>query len=58
MKEKGVTDVALFAGGVIPPRDVEKIKAMGVKAVFTPGTRRSAVLEMIDAVLQKDEGGL
>ena len=58
MKEKGVTDVALFAGGVIPPRDVEKMKAMGVKAVFTPGTRRSAALEMIDAVLQKDEGGL
>jgi methylmalonyl-CoA mutase C-terminal domain/subunit len=58
MKESGATDVALFTGGVIPPRDVEKMKAMGVKAVFTPGTRRSAVLEIIDAVLQKEEGGL
>jgi methylmalonyl-CoA mutase C-terminal domain/subunit len=53
MKENGVTDVALFAGGVIPPRDVEKMKAMGVDAVFTPGARRDAMMKTIDAILQQ-----
>lgn len=53
MKENGVTGVALFAGGVIPPRDVEKMKAMGVDAVFTPGTRRDAMMKTIDAILQQ-----
>lgn len=55
MKENGVTDVALLAGGVIPPRDAEKMRAMGVDAVFPPGTRRSAILETIESVLQGDE---
>jgi methylmalonyl-CoA mutase, C-terminal domain len=53
MKEQGVTDVVLFAGGVIPPRDVEKMKRMGVGAVFTPGARRSAILETIDGLLRE-----
>jgi methylmalonyl-CoA mutase C-terminal domain/subunit len=56
MKENGMTGVALFAGGVIPPRDVEKMKALGVDAVFTPGTRRKSILETIDAMLQENEG--
>ena len=44
MKENGVMDVALFAGGVIPPRDVEKMKAMGVMPYshLEPGVMRSS----------------
>ena len=54
MKENGLTDVALFAGGVIPPGDTQKMKAMGVAAVFTPGTQRQVILETIETVLQKE----
>ena len=54
MKENGLTDVALFAGGVIPPADTQKMKAMGVAAVFTSGTQRQVILETIEAVLQKE----
>ena len=57
MKENGVVAVALFAGGVIPPRDVEKMKTMGVDAVFTPGAQRITILETIDGVLRKGIGG-
>jgi methylmalonyl-CoA mutase C-terminal domain/subunit len=55
IKENGITEVAFIAGGVIPPRDVEKMRVMGVDAVFTPGTGRGEILERIDAVLQKRE---
>jgi methylmalonyl-CoA mutase, C-terminal domain len=58
MKEHGLADVALFAGGVIPPGDARKMKEMGVDAVFTPGTERRVILETIDRVLQKEKEGL
>jgi methylmalonyl-CoA mutase C-terminal domain/subunit len=58
MKGNGLADVALFAGGVIPPGDARKMKEMGVDAVFTPGTERRVILETIDRVLQKEKEGL
>jgi methylmalonyl-CoA mutase C-terminal domain/subunit len=57
MKENGMGDVAFVAGGVIPPRDVEKMRTMGVDAVFTPGTGRSEILKTIDGLLQGRDGG-
>ncbi len=53
MKENKVAEVALFAGGVIPPRDVEKMKGMGVAAVFTPGTKRDVILQTIGEILER-----
>ena len=38
LKEKGVDDIVVFGGGIIPPEDVAALKAMGVKELFTPGT--------------------
>ena len=38
MKEKGLNDVLLFGGGIIPKNDIEKLKAIGVGELFTPGT--------------------
>lgn len=37
MKEKGITDVLLFGGGIIPARDIDALKKMGVGELFTPG---------------------
>jgi methylmalonyl-CoA mutase C-terminal domain/subunit len=55
MKENKMADVALVAGGVIPPKDVEKMHAMGVDAVFTPGTGRSEIVEKMDEIFQRRE---
>ena len=38
MGEKGLTDVLLFGGGIIPKNDIEKLKEIGVGELFTPGT--------------------
>jgi methylmalonyl-CoA mutase C-terminal domain/subunit len=38
LKAKGVTDVVIFGGGIIPEGDLERLKSAGVKGVFTPGT--------------------
>ncbi|MBI5475207.1 MAG: cobalamin B12-binding domain-containing protein [Ignavibacteriales bacterium] len=37
MKEKGIADVLLFGGGIIPEQDVAVLKNMGVGELFTPG---------------------
>jgi len=38
LKQNGMDDVLVFAGGIIPPEDVPEILGMGIKAVFGPGT--------------------
>jgi methylmalonyl-CoA mutase C-terminal domain/subunit len=38
MKKRGLDDVLLYAGGIIPDDDIPAIKAMGVAGVFGPGT--------------------
>jgi methylmalonyl-CoA mutase len=38
LKDRGVEDILVFAGGVIPPQDYEFLRRAGVAAVFGPGT--------------------
>lgn len=37
MKEKGVDDILLTGGGIIPEEDIQQLKTMGVGELFTPG---------------------
>lgn len=37
MVEKGIDDVLLFGGGIIPQEDIDRLKGMGVGEIFTPG---------------------
>ena len=37
MNEKGLDDVLLTGGGIIPEEDIKKLKQMGVGELFTPG---------------------
>lgn len=47
MKEKGLDDVLLTGGGIIPKEDIQKLKEMGVGELFTPGTPTTAIAEYI-----------
>ncbi|WP_126937572.1 MULTISPECIES: cobalamin B12-binding domain-containing protein [unclassified Veillonella] len=49
LKEKGMGDVLVVGGGVIPDADIPGLKAAGVSAVFTPGTPTADVIEFIKA---------
>jgi methylmalonyl-CoA mutase C-terminal domain/subunit len=52
LKEKGIEDVLVFAGGIIPDEDIPGLKAAGIKAVFQPGTNTDEVV----AFIRKDRG--
>ena len=38
MKQKGLTDVLLTGGGIIPENDIRQLKEIGVGELFAPGT--------------------
>lgn len=48
MKEKGLTDVLLFGGGIIPDSDVEELKRAGVGELFTPGASTHAIVDYVN----------
>jgi methylmalonyl-CoA mutase, C-terminal domain len=47
MKEKGINDIVLFGGGIIPQADIDTLKALGVGELFTPGTPTNAIVEYL-----------
>ena len=38
MKEKGLNDILLVGGGIIPKKDVEELENLGMGKLFGPGT--------------------
>mgnify|MGYP000948022187 CR=1 FL=1 len=49
VREKGMNDVLIIGGGVIPEGDIPALKEAGVAEVFTPGTPTTDVIEFIKA---------
>jgi methylmalonyl-CoA mutase C-terminal domain/subunit len=47
MKEKGLKDVLLTGGGIIPEEDIKLLKEMGVGELFTPGASTVNIAEYI-----------
>jgi methylmalonyl-CoA mutase C-terminal domain/subunit len=52
LKGKGVDDVVVFGGGIIPEEDVEKLRASGVKGIFTPGTSLETIIDWVKTNVQ------
>lgn len=48
LNEKGMEDVLVVGGGVIPDADIPALKEAGVAEVFTPGTPTSAIVDFIN----------
>lgn len=51
LKEQSAGDIVVFGGGTIPPADVPGLEAMGVQAVFGPGTPAKEIVETLDHLL-------
>ncbi len=47
LKEKGLGDVTVLGGGIIPADDIAALKKQGVKEIFTPGTDTRDVVRWI-----------
>ena len=47
LREKGLDDVLVVVGGIIPDVDIPKLREMGVKGVFLPGTPMQDIITFI-----------
>jgi len=47
MREKGIGDVLLTGGGIIPKEDMASLRQMGVGELFGPGTTTTAIVDYI-----------
>src|SRR6202043_1064375 len=52
LKENGVDDVLVAAGGTLPDEDVPAIKALGIKGCFGPGTSTEEIINFVRANIQ------
>lgn len=53
LKARQADDILLFGGGVIPADDVDRLLALGVKAVFTPGTPATEIIGRVEQILSE-----
>jgi methylmalonyl-CoA mutase C-terminal domain/subunit len=44
---RDAADITVFGGGIIPDEDVERLRAAGVKGVFTPGTPLKSIIDWV-----------
>ena len=47
LREKGLDDVIMVVGGIIPDVDIPKLRAIGVKGIFLPGTPMQEIIDFI-----------
>ncbi|HAY33047.1 MAG TPA: cobalamin B12-binding domain-containing protein [Ignavibacteria bacterium] len=57
MDDKGLNDVLLFGGGIIPDQDIEELKKLGVGELFTPGTPTYETIDYVKNWVQKTNEG-
>lgn len=47
LEERGLSDVVVVVGGIIPDIDVPKLNAIGIHGIFPPGTPMSTIVDFI-----------
>ena len=55
LKQKGIDDVAVFGGGIVPPEDIPQLKKLGVREIFTPGASTEDIINWVRANLRPRE---
>jgi len=47
LRDQGGEDILVFAGGIIPERDIDGLKAAGVNEIFLPGATTHSIVEYL-----------
>jgi methylmalonyl-CoA mutase C-terminal domain/subunit len=48
LREAGAGDILVFAGGIIPERDLDGLKSAGIDEIFLPGTSTGAIIDYLN----------
>ena len=47
LRERGIDDVVVFGGGIIPDEDIPELERLGVARIFTPGATTSEIVDWV-----------
>jgi methylmalonyl-CoA mutase, C-terminal domain len=47
LRERGVDDVVVFGGGIIPDEDLPELEKLGVARIFTPGATTTEIVDWV-----------
>ena len=53
IREKGGNDILVIGGGIIPKKDIPKLKEAGITQIFGPGTSLDEIVQFIETNLRK-----
>jgi len=54
LKDKGISDILVLGGGIIPEEDVPDLKSAGIAEIFTPGTDTNDIAKYIRENIRKN----
>ena len=54
LHEKGMDDVLVFVGGIIPDPDIPRLRKLGIAEVFQPGSRLEDIVQFLRDRLGED----
>ncbi len=57
MKEKGIDDIPVVIGGIIPETDIAGLRQAGIAGVFPPGTATGEIVEYIRNLARERQAG-
>jgi methylmalonyl-CoA mutase C-terminal domain/subunit len=49
LRDKGLDDVLVVVGGIIPDVDIPRLQRAGIKGIFLPGTAMQEIIDFINA---------
>lgn len=53
IRQKGGKDILVIGGGIIPKKDIPKLKQAGIAQIFGPGTPLDEIVRFIETTLEK-----
>ncbi len=48
LKDRGLDDVIVMAGGIIPDEDIPGLKSLEIKEIFGPGTKLKTIIDAVN----------
>jgi methylmalonyl-CoA mutase C-terminal domain/subunit len=51
-RQRGVDDLPIFGGGIVPPEDIAELKQLGIRELFTPGASTEDIVNWARASLR------
>jgi methylmalonyl-CoA mutase C-terminal domain/subunit len=58
LRERGLDDVVVFGGGIVPEADIAELQTLGVAAIFTPGAPMATITDWLARALRDRDAAL